>query len=62
MDPNTNLQESLDLSQKIINNFNKDGSAAVAWSDAIRLAELLQALDGWLSDGGFLPNRWTHGR
>lgn len=30
-----------------------------AWDD---LTELVEALDGWLSGGGFLPTAWERGR
>lgn len=62
MDPNENLKESLAISKRIINNFDKDGASAVDWADAVRLAELVKALDGWISNGGFLPGRWHNER
>ena len=30
--------------------------------DASRLAELAQALDGWISGGGYLPSAWAASR
>ncbi len=35
-----------------------NGSAINVESDAIRLAELSEALDEWIKGGGFLPAAW----
>ena len=32
-----------------------------ATRDAFRMAELVEALDGWISRGGFLPEAWAKG-
>jgi hypothetical protein len=55
MDPNANLREQLALSRVII----KDEGEP---SDAYELAELVLALDKWLRNGGFLPDRWEIGQ
>jgi len=53
MDPDANLKEQLLLAQKA----NKlDGE--LTDEDAIRLAELVLALDEWIRNGGFLPKLW----
>jgi hypothetical protein len=52
MDPNANLTEQLEIAALLLND---DPNNAVA---AIRLAELVEALDGWLKGGGFLPDAW----
>lgn len=51
MDPEANLEEQLRLSRRIEND---EGTP----DDATRLAELVLALNGWLSNGGFLPRKW----
>jgi hypothetical protein len=30
--------------------------------DARRMADLIEALDGWISSGGFLPTDWNRTR
>lgn len=54
MDPNTTLKEMLELSDKI--------GAESEDQDADRLAELVYALHGWVSTGGFLPDQWQQTR
>jgi hypothetical protein len=49
MDPNANLAEQRRIALSILE--GDDG-------DAERLAELVQALDEWLTKGGFLPDAW----
>lgn len=46
MDPNACLEEILSL-------------CAGDDPDALRLIELMEALDGWIIKGGFLPDRWV---
>jgi hypothetical protein len=36
--------------------------SAVQAGDLKTAAELFEALDGWLSRGGFLPAQWDRGR
>jgi hypothetical protein len=57
MDPNANLKEQRELASKILNEgpFSTDDYEAMT----NRLAELVEALDGWLSNKGFLPGRWS---
>lgn len=57
MDPETNLAEQLDIANDIAN-CEADDCAECA-HDATRLAELVIALDGWLSKGGFKPRSWA---
>jgi len=56
MDPNANLKELLELAQEIREAYDADETISEA--DSARLAELVEALDGWLSKGGFLPGKW----
>jgi len=53
MDPNANLEEALEIVGEMLNE-----SEHIDVGDAVRLAELIQALDGWICQGGFLPERW----
>ncbi len=55
MDPNANLAEQRRLVVAIL----ADDSASDLPEKAQRLAELAQALDEWLSNGGFLPYSWV---
>lgn len=62
MDPNANLAEQIELAGKIIRDSDTADPSTinpVDPDDANRLAELVQALDGWLTNGGFLPGRWS---
>lgn len=54
MDPNATLQEIRDLIAAI----QGEPMADDIDEKASDLAELFQALDWWLSDGGFVPNAW----
>jgi hypothetical protein len=56
MDPDANLREQLQLVKKIMRAVDKD--KPVELDDVDRLVDLVDALDGWLSHGGFLPRRW----
>lgn len=58
MDPDANLKEQLDLARSI----QKSQDMVEASMDALRLAELVEALDEWVRRGGFLPERWRTGR
>ncbi len=56
MDPTANLAEQRRIVARFI-----DGPAdghETASSDHARLCELVEALDEWLSRGGFLPDQW----
>lgn len=57
MDPN----ETLRLIRKTLPNVNMDRWEG-ADEAAVRLTELVQALDEWLSKGGALPADWNKGR
>lgn len=49
MDPDANLDEALELAV-VLERYEDD--------DARRLAELVLALNEWISRGGFLPAAW----
>jgi len=59
MDPNANIKELLSLAASIRKDYEDEDGNGVDQDDANRLAELIEALDGWLSKGGFLPGRWA---
>jgi hypothetical protein len=52
MDPNANLAEQLRLASDLLSAGEPD------MDDALRLAELVEALHGWIAGGGFLPAQW----
>jgi hypothetical protein len=52
MDPNACLKEIRILTEAIVNGGDSD------MINCERLAELVEALDGWISKGGFLPADW----
>jgi hypothetical protein len=62
MDPNANLDEQINLAHKITNLLEQSscqhGNPTLA-EYAGRLAELVIALDGWITNDGFLPEQWT---
>lgn len=65
MDPNANLEEMLKLAQTITERADGDNEIADDKDaivdqlvDAERLAELVQAMNEWITKGGFLPSAW----
>jgi hypothetical protein len=56
MDPNATLREIRELLADPV-----PADSGLWGSRLERLAELVEALDGWLSKGGFLPDGWTVG-
>ena len=73
MDPEANLAEQLSLAAEIIEiidgGVDEGGNLSLSEDEmdevvdnANRLAELVQALDGWLRSSGFLPSSWERGR
>lgn len=60
MDPDENLEELLDLAENIQTDAAQD--KAIDQAAAARMAELVLALDGWLTNGGFRPHRWWDAR
>jgi len=66
MDPNGNLEEQRRLAD-VIRDAAGAGPMSRAEVDAFieraaRLAELVEAMDEWLSRQGFLPASWAVGR
>lgn len=55
MDPDANLKEQREILRRL------DGATdeVEVQEDCVRLGELVEALDEWLSNGGFLPAAWA---
>lgn len=53
MDPNANLEEIRRIIRQCTN--------GVQW-DPERLVDLIEALDQWMTKGGFAPKDWQKGR
>ena len=67
MDPNANLQELLRLSAQVDECLDRCGDEPHApcrgcSQRAMRMAELIGAMHGWITNGGFLPKMWQSGR
>lgn len=59
MDPDANLQEQRELLESIQRQADEGFSNPSSFcQEAERLADLVEALDRWLYDGGALPSRW----
>jgi hypothetical protein len=62
MDPNANLDEQRRIIARLQRGwtFHTEHGVAVpdAMDDLTRLADLVEALDDWLSAGGVLPQAW----
>lgn len=61
MDPNAAYEEIKRIMARIESNTDK-GRVPLAPSDASRLVDLWDGLDGWLKSRGFLPDAWKGGR
>ena len=59
MDPDAALDELLTLVDQVIR--LSDHAVPSLEADVRRIAELVDALDGWLVVGGFVPRRWAAG-
>ncbi|MFO7902320.1 MAG: hypothetical protein R6U98_06660 [Pirellulaceae bacterium] len=53
MDPNANLEEQRKLVKKCF-----EAPEGLTGQEVDRLCELFDALDEWVTSGGFLPNAW----
>jgi hypothetical protein len=58
MDPDAALEELLRLVDLVNGESDAEIDLRTDCRDISQIAELLLALDGWLSAGGFLPRRW----
>ena len=59
MDPNANLKEMLELAHTILEDGEELAGDDELVSSSERLAELVLALDGWMTSRGFPPTRWS---
>ena len=57
MDPNACLAELIRLAEHTVRDESIDDESMV--HNAIRISELILALDTWLCSGGFLPADWS---
>jgi hypothetical protein len=55
MDPDANLAELRRIAARVL---AAPSIEEIDCADAERIADLVDALDGWLSRGGFLPDAW----
>jgi len=72
MDPNETLRNMRSAAAAVLASWDSADEATeqhLVGSDtrrciehAVMLAEAVQAMDGWLSSGGFLPRKWNEGR
>ena len=59
MDPDANIAEQQRIANEIIVRADADETVGEAiFLRALRLSELVQALDEWIRRGGALPQRW----
>jgi hypothetical protein len=58
MDSDANLREQ----RTIITRMLDAASEQIDTGDALRLAELAEALDLWICQGGYLPQDWQDGQ
>lgn len=56
LDPDKNLEQQKDIAQRMVE--GKMATPEDFETDSIRLAELVLALDEWMSKGGFPPKAW----
>jgi len=62
MDPTACLGEMLELSAELVEEDVDLDDLVEGRQKATRLAELVQALDGWMMTGGFMPQQWYEAR
>lgn len=59
MDPDANLREQREIAKRIVALAETGEDDQQLGEEGIRLAELVLALDEWLTNGGFLPTDWA---
>jgi hypothetical protein len=63
MDPNEalkNARSALASARTLDATIVEPGASYAARDDLWELADAFEALDGWLSEGGFPPDAWNH--
>lgn len=58
MDPN----EALKTIRRLLQRHTADGGLDMNMNEIQDFFDAVEALDGWLSHGGFLPDGWAEGR
>ena len=58
MDPDAALDERLRLIDLMTGEADADIGQRISRHEILRMTELVEALDCWLTAGGFLPRRW----
>ena len=58
MDPDAALDELLGLVDLMAGEADADIGQRINRHEILRMTELVEALDSWLTAGGFLPRRW----
>jgi len=59
MDPDANLMEQIALAKALVYELQaEEGMLTGSEGAALRLAELVLGLNGWLRTGGFPPEAW----
>jgi hypothetical protein len=58
MDPDANLEQQLRLAGAMLADHHDSDGNGVEPRDAAELADLVIALNEWISKGGFLPKAW----
>lgn len=57
MDPTANLEEQRQIVARLLGDDTISPADTVALTQ--RLCDLVEALDQWISKGGFLPTQWA---
>jgi hypothetical protein len=58
MDPDEVLAQLRRVAARVTTEYFQQATTTPVEDDALELAEVGRALDGWLSKGGFLPRAW----
>jgi hypothetical protein len=58
MDPDAALDELLGLVDLMAGDADADSGQRINRHEILRMTELVEGLDSWLTAGGFLPRRW----
>ena len=58
MDPNKTLETLRALTQKLLKDYEDTEGNGIDQDEACELASHFEALDAWLTQGSFLPERW----
>ena len=59
MDPNKTLESIRTLSAKMLKDYVDPDSNGIDQDEACELASHVEALDAWMTQGGFKPEAWN---